>query len=571
MGQWQLQTLALLAACAHGPSQLAEARLHALYPLRHLLGAPRRRRRGRSRRRCSRRSTRIECSSAARPGCTFSTASSPPSPRSMPSRGRLSNLHAAHGTRYRARRAVLRVVVDGGAGGAGPPVGADGALVGTAMDVLAKCPCPGADVPAAPTSAAASSARPRVAQLLSTPRRSPFAVRAAADGGSGASAPAAACDRSSQRLLVPTEVGSSRRHPSRRRRRRDAVGQRSVRRSCVSWAISRRRPRESPSASTRCACCWGCSTRRRAAPGTLRRRLEGGRSFLSLRHRRRRGAAVALRRRLRSRVPLLTTDADAGARTGTAGTRRRRVCSPVPGGVVLLRIGPDDCRPSLGHCATSWRNPCSPQALEATAAASRWTRRRQRRWRWGTATLRLVCAVRRRRRRRAGIARPPFMQELLRSSRTPPNSRSARRPRAAPAAAAAAAPRPAARRPRCPRQTRARRSPRSSGPRAATQALLSAHRRHASRYSLPMTRPGRGDIEALSRRRRAAAVVVVRGRCSSRYCLPAAGSPQAAAADALGAIDGSVLRQRLVAAHAGLAERARRSGVCGGRCRTPAR
>ena len=39
VGQWQLQTLALLAACAHGPSQLAEARLHALYPLRHLLSA----------------------------------------------------------------------------------------------------------------------------------------------------------------------------------------------------------------------------------------------------------------------------------------------------------------------------------------------------------------------------------------------------------------------------------------------------------------------------------------------------------------------------------------------------
>ena len=123
MGQWQLQTLALLAACAHGPSQLAEQTTRCTHFATCSARSSTRRRRGRSRRRCSRSAARAHRIAAppALPGDHPSSAA--PRRRRRLDRSRLveaplKSLRAAHGTlHYELAAAVPFVLslVDGGA------------------------------------------------------------------------------------------------------------------------------------------------------------------------------------------------------------------------------------------------------------------------------------------------------------------------------------------------------------------------------------------------------------------------------------------------------------------------
>ena len=487
VGQWQLQTLALLAACAHGPSQLAEARLHALYPLRHLLSA------------LLDTATPRPLSAALLPLLQHAHIESQLRPLSLgdhPLLGRLlaavaasidrvswklplKSLRAAHGTlHYELAAAVPFVLslVDGGADGSRPARrrrrrarGHGDGRAGKGIRVG------GAAVPAARRPPPPPPAgRPRVAQReLSTPRRSPLAVRAPPPTAAAAPAAPAAAMRSllaaspESRTSGPlfSRPSKSPATPTRRCR-----WSRFVRRSCASWAISRRRPRVSRLCVDALRLLLGVlNAQEGGAKAALRRRLERGGdryrfvSSLPPRRRRRSSSPPPISRAPSS--PLTPTPKAAAA--ARRGTRRRRACSRVPRrrSVPSSNRFTNGSRPSLRRCGSKLsRNPCSPQARGATAAAmsaggpgggggggggD------------GDAPPRMRAVRRRRRRARRAVARPPFP-----AGAAPPAALrryelldSARRPRAAPAAAAAAAPRPAARRPRRPRQTRARRPP----------------------------------------------------------------------------------------------------------------
>ena len=336
----------------------------------------------------------------------------------------------------------------------GPPVGADGALVGTAIDVLAKVSV--SEVLMFPRHADLRRRLLRVVpasrSALSTPRRSPLAVRAAADGGGGGARRRRRCDRSSQRLRIDGRVGSL---LAAIQVAGDADATLSVEAICAAIA-SRGRSRGGARASR--------PLRRRVAPAAGGVECAGGRP--------RPRWPAAHRSRSASPTPPSLFVAASSVRpphpTPTPKRRRRR--GGARGGGACARASPggdpsllESVHERLSALAEALRvealeEPLLAASSGATAAASRWTRRRRRRWRGRRRSA--SCALcRRRRRARRAVARPPFPAgtappaALRRYELLDP----ARRPRAAPAAAAAAAPRPAARRPRCPRQTRARR------------------------------------------------------------------------------------------------------------------